>query len=292
MSTSRSSWWPSLAAILAYAVAILSVTTAMVTGLLLDQFLQTTPYVSLFLCSIMFAAWFGGFGPSLLATAIAVLLFTYYFVDPGGSFEVAAKDVPRVALFTITALFVVSLSAAQRRNADSLRFARDELQSTVQELARVNEALEAENARRRRIEAYLDEAQGLSRTGSFSWRVSSGDIFWSKEGYRMLELDRTARPSIDLILQGVHPDDRQVVQHAIDRAQRGEQDYDYEYRWLTPSGLTKHLHVRAHRVRFDSGEDEIVGALTTSPKPARRRRRCMRRKPRSPTPRVSPRWAR
>ena len=261
MSTSRSSWWPSLAAILAYAVAILSVTTAMVTGLLLDQFLQTTPYVSLFLCSIMFAAWFGGLGPSLLATAIAVLLFTYYFVDPGGSFEVAAKDVPRVALFTITALFVVSLSAAQRRNADSLRFARDELQSTVQELARVNEALEAENARRRRVEAYLDEAQGLSRTGSFSWKVSSGDIFWSKEGYRMLELDRTARPSIDLILQGVHPDDRQVVQHAIDRAQRGEQDYDYEYRWLTPSGLTKHLHVRAHRVRFDSGEDEIVGAL-------------------------------
>ena len=221
MSTSRSSWWPSLAAILAYAVAILSVTTAMVTGLLLDQFLQTTPYVSLFLCSIMFAAWFGGLGPSLLATAIAVLLFTYYFVDPGGSFEVAAKDVPRVALFTITALFVVSLSAAQRRNADSLRFARDELQATVQELARVNKALEAENARRRRVEAYLDEAQGLSRTGSFSWKVSSGDIFWSKEGYRMLELDRAAKPSIDLFLQGVHPDDRQVVQHEIDRAQAG-----------------------------------------------------------------------
>jgi C4-dicarboxylate-specific signal transduction histidine kinase len=250
-----------LAAILAYGVAILSVTTAMVSGLLLDQFLQTTPYVSLFLCSIMFAAWFGGLGPSLLATVIAVLLFTYYFVDPGGSFEVAAKDVPRVALFTITALFVVSLSAAQRRNADSLRFARDELQATVQELARVNKALEAENARRRRVEAYLDEAQELSRTGSFSWKVSSGDIFWSKEGYRMLELDRAARASVDLFLQGVHPDDRHVVQHEIERAQRGEQDYDYENRWLTPSGLTKHVHVRAHRVRFDAGDDEIVGAL-------------------------------
>jgi C4-dicarboxylate-specific signal transduction histidine kinase len=261
MSTSRSSWWPSLAAILAYGVAILSVTTALVTGLLLDQFLQTMPYVSLFLCSIMFAAWFGGLGPSLLATVTAILLFTYYFVGPGGSFEVAAKDVPRVVLFTTTALFVVSLSAAQRRNAESLRFARDELQATVEELARVNEALEVENARRRRVEAYLDEAQELSRTGSFSWKVSSGDIFWSKEGYRMLELDRAAKPSIDLFLQGVHPDDRHVVQHEIDRAQRGEQDYDYEHRWLTPSGLTKHLHVRAHRVRFDSGEDEIVGAL-------------------------------
>ena len=157
ISMSLTSSRPSFAAILAYAVAILSVTLALVTGLLLDQFLQTMPYVSLFLCAIMFAAWFGGFGPSLLATAIAILLFTYYFVDPGGSFEVAAKDVPRVVLFGVTALFVVSLSAAQRRNADSLRFARDELQATVGELARVNAALEAENAQRRRIEAYLDE---------------------------------------------------------------------------------------------------------------------------------------
>jgi K+-sensing histidine kinase KdpD len=185
MSTFRSSWAPSLAAILAYAVAILSVVAAAIGGMLLDTFLQTSPYVSLFLCAIMFAAWFGGFGPSLLATALATVVFTYYFVDPGGSFDVAPKDLPRVALFAITALFVVSLSAAQRRNANSLRFARDELQATVQELARVNGALEAENAQRRRVEAYLDEAQGLSRTGSFSWTVSSGDVFWSKEGYRM-----------------------------------------------------------------------------------------------------------
>jgi PAS domain-containing protein len=261
MSTSRNSWWPSPAEVLAYAVAILSVTMALVAGLVLDTFLQTSPSVSLFLCAIMFAAWFGGFGPSLLATALAIVLFTYFFVDPGGSFSVAAKDIPRVALFVVTALFVVSLSAAQRRNADSLRFARDELQATVEELARVNKALEAENAQRRRVEAYLDEAQGLSRTGSFSWKVSSGNVFWSKEGYRMLGLEQTVKPSIDLLLQRVHRDDQRIVQHEIDRARQGEQDCDYELRWLMPNGPTKHLRVRAHRVRFESGEDEIVGAL-------------------------------
>ena len=261
MLTSRSSWWPSPAATLAYAVAILSVTAAMVAGLLLDRFLNTSPYVSLFLCSIMFVAWFGGFGPSLFAAALATALFTYFFVDSTGSFDLAPKDLPRVALFATTALFVVSLSAAQRRNANFLRFARDELQATVRELARVNTALEAENTRRRRVETYLDEAQGLSSTGSFSWKVSTGDIFWSKEGYRMLELDRTGRPSIDLFLQRVHQDDRQVVQHEIDRARQGGQEFDYEHRWLMPNGATKHLRVRAHRVQFESGEDEIVGAL-------------------------------
>ncbi len=261
MSTSRTSWWPSPAAVLAYGVAILSVTMALVAGLVLDTFLQTSPYVSLFLCAIMFAAWFGGLGASLLATALATVLFTHYFVDPGGSFSVAPKDIPRVALFAVTALFVVSLSAAQRRNADSLRFARDELQATVEELARVNKALEAENAQRRRVEAYLDEAQGLSRTGSFSWKVSSGDVFWSKEGYRMLGLDQSVKPSIDLLLQRVHQDDQRIVQHEIDRVRQGEQDCDYELRWLMPNGPTKHLRVRAHRVRFEAGEDEIVGAL-------------------------------
>jgi C4-dicarboxylate-specific signal transduction histidine kinase len=260
MSTSHSSRWPSLGAIFAYAVAILSVGAAAVAGWLLETDLQSSPSVSLLLCAIMFTAWFGGLGPSLLAVALAIVVFTHYFVDPGGS-HVAPKDLPRIVLFVTTALFVVLLSAAQRRNADSLRFARDELQAAVQELARVNKALEAENAQRRRIEAYLDEAQELSRTGSFSWKVSSGDVFWSKEGYRMLELDRTAKPSIDLILQGVHQDDRHAVQHEIDRAKRGQQDYDYEYRLLTPSGSMKHLHVRAHRVRFEPGEDEIVGAL-------------------------------
>jgi signal transduction histidine kinase len=261
MSTWRTSWWPSPAAVLAYGVAILSVAMALVAGLVLDTFLQTSPYVSLFLCAIMFAAWFGGLGASLLATALATVVFTYFFVDPGGSFSLAAKDIPRVALFAITALFVVSLSAAQRRNADSLRLARDQLQATVEELARVNKALEAENAQRRRVEAYLDEAQGLSRTGSFSWKMSSGDVFWSKEGYRMLGLDQTVKPSIDVLLQRVHQDDQRIVQHEIDRVRRGEQDYDYELRWLMPNNPTKHLRVRAHRVRFGSGEDEIVGAL-------------------------------
>ena len=77
----------------------------------------------------------------------------------------------------------------------------------------------------------------------------------------MLELGRTATPSIDLLLQRVHPDDRQVVQHEIDRMRQGERDYDYELRWLMPDGPTKYLRIRGHRVRYDVGDDEIVGAL-------------------------------
>jgi PAS domain S-box-containing protein len=246
---------------LAYVVAILSVTAAVVAGLLLERFLDTMPYVSLFLCAIMFTAWFGGLGPSLLATVAALVSFTYFFVD-SDSFGLAANDIPRIVLFGITALFVVSLMAAQRRNEESLRRARDQLQGAVQEQARLVEALRAENAERRRVQAYLDEAERLSRTGTFSWKLATGDIFWSKEGCRMMEVGSTAEPPIDVLFQRVHKDDLALVQGELERVRRGEAEYDYEFRWLTQAGSTRHLHVRAHRVRSESGDDEIVGALT------------------------------
>src|SRR6266478_3941222 len=185
MTTSSPAWRPQPAASLAYVVAILSVTAAVVAGLLLERLLDTMPYVSLFLCAIMFTAWFGGLGPSLLATVAALVSFTYFFVD-SDSLRIASSDIPRIVLFGVTAIFVVSLSAAQRRNEESLRYARDQLLGALQEQARLNEALRAENAGRRRIQAYLDEAQRLSRTGTFSWKLATGDIFWSKEGCRMM----------------------------------------------------------------------------------------------------------
>ena len=42
----------------------------------------------------------------------------------------------------------------------------------------------------RRSEAYLSEAQRLSRTGSFGWNVASGDIFWSAESFNIFGYDK------------------------------------------------------------------------------------------------------
>jgi hypothetical protein len=64
-----------------------------------------------------------------------------------------------------------------------------------------------------------------------------------------------------LIMQRVHPDDRAHLQHEVDRAMQGAQNHDYESRLLMPDGQIKHVHVRAHRVKYASGKEEIVGAL-------------------------------
>jgi len=141
-----------------YGVAVLSVAAAVIVGLWPPLHLQRAT-VSLFLCSVMFSAWFGGIGPALLAISLSVLAFDYYYLLPVYSLALKIEEIPRLIMFALSALFVGSLSAAQRRVVESLRRTRDGLDRTVQELELSNEALHTENAERKRAEEALREAQ-------------------------------------------------------------------------------------------------------------------------------------
>jgi PAS domain S-box-containing protein len=113
----------------------------------------------------------------------------------------------------------------------------------------------------RRREAYLAEAQRLSHTGSFGWRPDEGELVWSDETYRIFEYDNTLRPTIDSVVQQVHPQDRSLVQQVIDRASQTGMDFEHEYRLLLADGRTKHVHAIAHAVQNASGDREFIGAV-------------------------------
>jgi formate hydrogenlyase transcriptional activator len=112
-----------------------------------------------------------------------------------------------------------------------------------------------------RSQGYLAEAQRLSKTGSFGWLVSSHQIFWSEETFRIFEYDPATCPTVDLIIQRVHPDDRASVREVIDRAVRDGNDFDLEHRLLMPDQRIKYLHVTAHRRSDHSGNLEFIGAV-------------------------------
>jgi PAS domain S-box-containing protein len=498
MRTSALPWRPESPVILNYGITILSVAGAVVLNLGFHWLWGIDPSVSLFLCAIVFVAWAGGPGPALLATALSVLAIYYFFLQPIYSFAPKPREIPRLTLFTVAALFVVSLSAAQRRAAASLRRAHDErqreLQLTIDSIPVMVSTFEpdgtcsfvnqqwqnytghtqqeatgkglntsvyyhpddvqqfenawgasqakgemlsvdvrtrradgtyrwytmrrapqrdesgnivkwysvgvdiedqkiAENALRRseaqlanaerelrltldsiptlawraradgfaeylnkrwldytgfsleqalgwewqaashpddraglhdawlkmltsgrpdeaearlrrfdgsyrwflfrtealrddrgavvgwygtntdiedrkqaesalqRSEVHSAEAQKLSLTGSIAWDLVGSEHFWSDQAYQILGFDRSVKPSMDLMIQRVHPDDRAHLRHEADRAAQGAQNFDYEQRLLMPDGQIKHLHVRAHRMKFEPGKEELVGAL-------------------------------
>jgi C4-dicarboxylate-specific signal transduction histidine kinase len=95
----------------------------------------------------------------LLATALSALALNYYFLRPIHSLGPKPDEIPRLVIFTVSALFVGSLSAAERSAIESLRRARDDLRKTVQELQSTNEALQAESLERKHAEEALREAQ-------------------------------------------------------------------------------------------------------------------------------------
>ena len=114
----------------------------------------------------------------------------------------------------------------------------------------------------RRRQAYLAEAQRLSRTGSFGWDVSSGEIYWSDETFRIFELDPKTEITIALIVQRTHPDDRQAVQQVIERASRDGTEFALGHRLLLPDGSIKYLQVVARPSTDEGRRSEFVGAVT------------------------------
>jgi PAS domain S-box-containing protein len=258
--------WFKLPVIWAYGIAVVSVAAAMIALRWPLLHLQQAP-ASLFLCAILLTAWFGGTRPGLLATALSVLAY-YYVLPPAESLGPKPTELPRLVVFTATALFVWSLGATQRSATESLRGARDELKAQLQEIQRTNEALQAQSRERmqvenrlRRSEGYLAEAQRLTHTGSFGWSVQSGEIRWSAETFRIFECDPTTKPTLEVIWQRSHPEDIAFVNQSIESASQAQADFDFEHRLLMRDGSIKFVRVVGHPVKDESGDVEFVGAL-------------------------------
>jgi len=112
----------------------------------------------------------------------------------------------------------------------------------------------------RRSEAFLAEAQRLSVTGSFSWRVETDEITWSEELYRIFEFDRDVPVTLELIGSRVHPEDIPMLNDMIDRARGIGSDFEYEHRLQMSDHSIKYLHLVGHGTRDREGRLVYIGA--------------------------------
>jgi transcriptional regulator with PAS, ATPase and Fis domain/HAMP domain-containing protein len=114
-------------------------------------------------------------------------------------------------------------------------------------------------------EMYLEEAQRLTHTGSWVWKVAGGDaLHLSDEWYRIYEFDpEKGMPGWEERLQRLHPEDRDRWHEVIDHAIREKLEYDIEFRILLPDGAVKYIHTVGHPVLNASGKlMQFVGSST------------------------------
>jgi PAS domain S-box-containing protein len=106
----------------------------------------------------------------------------------------------------------------------------------------------------RRSEAFLAEAQRLTRTGSWAWDSRSQKVLYcSEEMFRIFGLDRESLPTRKRFRERVHPDDRAMVDERFERSLREKVDSFDEYRIILPDGTLKYINSSGHPVLDDDG---------------------------------------
>jgi len=122
----------------------------------------------------------------------------------------------------------------------------------------------------RRNEAMLHNAQRIARFGSWEidltspTGVSESPFYWSNEVFRILGYEPgQIAVSKENFLHAVHPEDRQQVQEALDKATRLSIGYSLDHRVILPDGSVRHVHEVAQV--FNDGQTsratKIVGII-------------------------------
>src|SRR6266404_3558230 len=237
--------------ILRYGIAVLSVAIAIGLGFFLLRHFEVklTP----FLFAVAATVWYAGTGPGVLAIVLSVLSLNYFFLRPFFSFSpVSYADLAYSTFCIFCALAVGWVSAVRRRAEQGLRQAREELEAKVVE----------RTASLQRSEAYLAQAQKLTRTGSWVWDPRTEKVLYcSEEMFRIFGLDpRESLPSRDNFRQQIHPEDRDWVKKRFEDSLRERVDTFAEYRVLLPDGTVRHINASGHPVLNEDGElIEFVG---------------------------------
>jgi PAS domain S-box-containing protein len=172
-----------------------------------------------------------------------------------------------------------ALTRGERVNAEFVRQRKDGSRLTVSFVAApvsvdggapeiygiyrdITEQKKAEKALQR-SEAYLAEGQRLSHTGSWARSVSTGDVYFSRESFRIYGFDpEKTKVTLELVLSRVHPEDRPVFERTIYGAIQEEADLESDYRLILEDGSIRFIHVVGHPVKNAEGVlKEFVGTI-------------------------------
>jgi signal transduction histidine kinase len=92
----------------------------------------------LFFPAVILPALYAGYGPALVAAALATLSLAYFFIPPVYVLDLGLDDVIRLAVFSSVATTAAWLSARRRDAEEALRGSMRELERHVQTLRRVS----------------------------------------------------------------------------------------------------------------------------------------------------------
>jgi PAS domain S-box-containing protein len=229
-------------ALLRYGVAVLALALALLIRLPLQPLLGNANPFLFFFPAIMAAAWYGGFGPGLLATGLSAVAANFFFIPPTFSFHVPnLSSAVQIGIFGGIGVFISLLN-------ERLHRARRGAEVMALESLRREEAL-------RRVQREAVESEERFRITANSapvmiWMSGTDQLCdWLNQSW----LDFTGRALEEEIgsgwMAGIHPDDLErcieIYSGSFDARRPFSTEYrlrrhDGEYRWLLDNGVPRY----------------------------------------------------
>ena len=149
-----------------------------------------------------------------------------------------------------------------------------ENERTSTEIGELNEVLERRVEERtaelegqatslQRSEARLSDAQRMAHLGSWEWNITTGEVTWSDEVFRIYGYEPHAFvPTLERLKEIVHPDDRGAFSEAIEGTLYRNEPYDHHHRIVQPDGAERVVHRRARVVLGEEGNPlRMIGTV-------------------------------
>jgi PAS domain S-box-containing protein len=243
-----------------YSVAVCAVAAGLALRSALVKVLgpsQSPPYISMF-SAVLFAGWFGGLGPGILAGVLSVVAAQYFLIPPFHRLIPAAlPDTVRGIIFLGFSIFVSALNESVRRS----RARSDErLRELTLETVRRKSAEEVI----RRSEERLNLALDAGRIGVWDWDVIQDRIEWSDLVYDVHGMERGVfLGGLENFAKVVHPEDQDRISKSIRAALEQGLPYDVEFRVVHPNGEIHWVSTTAVTIRNEEGNPtRMLGATT------------------------------
>src|SRR5271165_975942 len=232
-----------------YAVAIGSAAiSAVLVEFLLPSVGNQFPFLMLY-PAVICAAWYGGFGPGLLATVLTALVAAFFLFEPRFSFAIARPgDQLATLLFLVVGGFISWLGEMILR-------ANRRLEKRAAELDRLNESLRQSEERYRSLVVataqivWTTNPEGEVVEDMPMWRAFTGKSEEELRGWGWVD--------------SLHPEDRERTRAVWSVAVRARSVYETEYRIRKSDGEYRHFAARGAPVfQADGSVREWVGTCT------------------------------
>ncbi|MBV8817061.1 MAG: PAS domain S-box protein, partial [Acidobacteriaceae bacterium] len=128
-----------------------------------------------------------------------------------------------------------------------------ELEAVLAEAQRKAEELQAANDQLRNIEQWYQGATNAADVGTWAWDLKTDNLYWTKSCKALFGLPPDAHVDYKVFSDLLHPEDREAVDEAVQRALRDLDEYDVQSRIIWPDGTLRWLRFKGRAYPDRSG---------------------------------------